>query len=289
MARIAFLGTGAMGARMAMNLLKNNHEVTVWNRTADKTDGLRDSGASIADSPREAVAAAEIAISMVRDDRAAHQIWLDAQTGALGGLTENAVVVECSTVTPAWARELAQHCAARSLHFLDAPVAGSRPQAEAAQLIFIVGGAPDALAQVEPILKTMGASIFHVGAAAGSGATVKLAVNTLFGIQVAALGEIVGFLKKSGVDVNQAIEMIAASPVCSPAAKAAAGAMLAGNFAPQFPIELVEKDFGYVHETAVASQASVPLADAARQVFQTAIAAGQAEENLTGVVKLYDE
>ena len=287
MAKIAFLGTGAMGERMAANLLKHNHEVCVWNRTKEKTDALQKMGARVAETPREAVANVEFAISMVRDDAAAREVWLDETTGALAGLPSNAIAVESSTVTPDWARELATNCAQRNVGFLDAPVSGSRPQAEAAQLIFIVGGASATFAAAEPVLKTMGATVNHIGEAAGSGAILKLAVNELLGVQVAAAAEIIGFLQKTGIDLKKAADLITTTPVCSPYLKVAIGTMLAGNFAPLFTTELVEKDLAYIDQTAASNRAEMPLAKAAREVFRQAIEAGQADENLTSTVKLY--
>lgn len=287
MSKITILGTGAMGSRIAKNLIEAGHEVTVWNRTREKTEDLKTAGAKIANTPAQAAEGADFAISMVRDDDASREVWLNKKNGALKALPETAIAIESSTVTLAWARKLAAACNTRNIRFLDAPVAGSRPQADAGQLIYLVGGAPDTLAQTEPILKTMGAAVHHAGDAPGSGTTVKLAVNALFGVQIAAVGELLGFLKNCGLDVDRAFEIITATPVCSPAAKAAGAAMLSGNFAPMFPVELVEKDFGYVAETAVQNQSETPMANAAHRILNEAIDEGYGEENLTSVVKLY--
>ena len=178
MARITILGMGAMGSRMAAALLRAGHEVTVWNRNPDKTVPLVAVGAISATSPRSAVATADFAISMVRDDEASRQVWLDQHTGALAGLRASAIAIESSTVTVAWVRELYANCCAYGIAFLDAPVAGSRPQAEAAQLIYFVGGEAAVVAQADPILKAMGSTVHHAGPAS-SGAAIKLVVNAL--------------------------------------------------------------------------------------------------------------
>lgn len=285
--KISVLGTGAMGSRMTINLIKAGHEVTVWNRTREKTADLEAAGAKVADTPAEASQGADSVISMVRDDDASRPVWLDKKTGALDALPKTAIAIESSTVTLTWTRELAENCAGRGIRFLDAPVAGSRPQAEAGQLIYLVGGNAETLSQAEPILKAMGASVHHAGNAAGSGAAVKLAVNALFGVQVAAVAELLGLLKNCGLDESIAFEIIGATPVCSPAAKAAGAAMISGNFAPQFPVELVEKDFDYVNQTAIAVNSKVPVSNAARGVLVKAVEEGFGEENLTSVIKLY--
>lgn len=275
-----------MGSRMARTLLTAGHTVTVWNRSPDKTMPLAAEGAQLAPTPRIAVANADFVITMVHDDKASREVWLHPNTGALGNLPKHSLAIESSTITVAWAQELNQACLAQGVAFLDAPVAGSRPQAEAGQLIYFVGGDAAIVVRAEPILKTMGSAIHHAGPA-GSGAAVKLLVNALFGVQVAVMGELVGFMQRCGLDVAKVVEILASTPVCSRAAHVAAGAMLARNFAPQFPIELVEKDFGYALETASAHNAHLPMTQAARQVFVAAMERGYSADNITGLVKLY--
>jgi 3-hydroxyisobutyrate dehydrogenase len=286
MTRLAFLGLGAMGSRMATNLIKAGHAITVWNRDVSKAEALAAAGAKMAGTPKAAAIGADIVIAMVRDDEASDRIWLDAETGALSGMAQGAIAVESSTLTISHVKTLATAASQRGIRFLDAPVAGSRPQAEAGQLIFMVGGDEATLAAVEPVLKAMGGAVHHAGTN-GSGAAIKLAVNALFGIQVAALAEQIGILQKSGIDAARAIEIIGATPVASAAAKVAAAGMLGGQFNPMFPVELVEKDFGYVEASASTIQSKAPLAKATRSVMASAIAAGFGKDNLTGIVRLY--
>lgn len=282
---IAFLGLGAMGSRMAARLIGAGFAVTVWNRSPNIARPLADLGARVATTPRAAVQGADIVIAMLRDDEASRMVWLDTETGALGAMARGAIAVECSTLTVSHVRLLATEAARAGIRFLDAPVAGSRPQAEAGQLIFMAGGDVSALDDIRPVLGAMGGAVHYAGAS-GSGAVLKLAVNALFGIQVAALAELVGLLEAQGVDLARAFEIIGATPVMSPAAKGAASSMLTGAFAPMFPVELVEKDFGYVR---AAGGDAVPMADAARSVMQAAMAAGYGGDNLTGVVRLYSK
>jgi len=246
MSRIAMLGAGAMGSRMARNLLSANHVVVVYSRTADKVTPLVNQGAVYAATPREAAEQADVVISMVTDNAASRTIWLTPETGAIAGLDETKVAIESSTLTVDWTRELAvaiQHCGAA---FLDAPVVGSRPQADAGKLIYLVGGSAETLTQVQPILLSAGGSTIHPVGDCGQGMAMKLAVNALFGIQVAVLAEIIGMLTKNGVTGAKAMECLGELPVISPAAKNAGDLMLTHSYAPMFPIDLVEKDFRYV-------------------------------------------
>ena len=284
MSRIAVLGMGAMGSRMAVNLLQQGHQVTVWNRSREKVEPLIEKGAIAASTPREAVQGADFAISMVRDDEASRQVWLAEETGAVAGMGERAIAIESSTLTVDWMRQLAQQFTDRNLAFLDAPVAGSRPQAEAAQLIYLVGGESETLEQAMPVLNAMGGAVHHAGTV-GSGTAIKLAINTLFGIQAAAMAELISFMNKCGLNKTQAVEILTATPVCSPAAKVLADAMIASKFSPLFPIDLVEKDLSYLMDSA--KQAALPMGKTASKVFQQAIDSGYGADNITGVIQLY--
>lgn len=287
MAKITVLGMGAMGSRMAMSLLKAGHEVTVWNRSQDKAKPVVDAGARLAQTPRAAVKDAEFAISMVRDDEASKQVWLDPDTGAIAGLKQNAIAIASSTLTLTWTKKLAAEFKANNLAFVDAPVAGTRPQAEAARLIYFVGGDTAAFTKVEPILQSMGSAVHYVGAV-GNGMAIKLGVNSLFAMQVAAFGELISLMDKCGLDKTKAVDVLAATPVCSPAAKMAAGAMIADKYDPLFPIELVEKDISYAIQTANANDATLPIVEATQKIYAQAIAQGYGADNITGVMQLYD-
>ncbi|MDJ0969833.1 MAG: NAD(P)-dependent oxidoreductase [Kiloniellales bacterium] len=286
MTRIAVLGLGAMGSRMAARLLAAGHEVNIQNRTPERGAALEAQGARPATTPREAVAGAEVVIAMLRDDAASRDVWLNPETGALGGLGEGALAIESSTLTPGWVRDLAPAVAAARGRFLEAPVAGSRPQAEAGQLIYFLGGEAEVVAAARPVLESLGGALHHVGAC-GNAAVVKLAVNALFGIQVAAVAEILGLFRKAGLDAESTAAVLAETPVASPAAKGAAGLMLTGNFAPMFPIDLVEKDFGYVADAASAAGAEMPTAAAVRGIYAHAKAQGFGRDNIAGVAQLF--
>jgi len=285
MPNIAFLGLGAMGSRMAANLAKAGHAVTVWNRDPAKAMPLAASGLAVAATPRAAATGADCAIAMLRDDAAAKTVWSDPATGAFAGMARGSLAIDCSTLSVGAMRDLAGEAARAGLEFLDAPVAGSRPQAEAGQLIFFVGGDAACVARAEPVLKATGSAVHHAGPV-GSGAAVKLLVNALFGLQVAAFGELIGLAEAMGLDAARTVALVAATPVCSPAAKGAAASMLARNFAPQFPIDLAAKDFAYLLGEAARAGAAVPLATATARVLADAVAQGFGGDNITGVVQL---
>ena len=287
MTNVAFLGLGAMGLRMAKNLVKAGHHVVVYNRTAERAKELEAEGAKTASTPREAAERSDIVISIVTDNGASRAIWLDASTGAAAGLRPGTVAIESSTLTPEWARELASAVAKTGAEFLDAPVVGTRPHAEGAQLVFLVGGEASTFDKAQATLSCMGSKVVHVGPQA-CGMIMKLAVNALFGIQIAAFGEIIGMVRKSGIDGDKAITMLSGMAITSPAMARVAQLMAARTFSPNFPIDLVEKDFGYVVANAASVDASFEIAAAVRGVYARAKSEGHGGDDISGIAQLFD-
>jgi 3-hydroxyisobutyrate dehydrogenase len=283
MTSIAWLGLGAMGARMASRALQSGHHITVYNRDTQKTDALVALGARRANTPRGAAAHADIVVSMVRDDDASRAVWLDEKIGALASMKPGAIAIECSTLSVAWMNELRLHCDAHDIALCDAPVVGSRGQADSGQLIFLLGGRTNQVTLAQHFLGTIGGAVHHTGEP-GSGTVTKLFVNAMFGAQLATLAELIAMTRHCGFDPQRVLGVFSATAVASPAANAAAAAMLAGQFAPMFPVSLAEKDFGYV---VAATESAMPMSTAARAVLQSAVAAGFSEDNITAVAKLY--
>lgn len=275
---VTVLGLGAMGRRMAARILAAGHPLNVWNRSPGPAAALAAQGAQVADSPRAAVAESDVCISMLTDDQAATEVWLGTH-GALEAVRAGGIVVAAGTLRPTMVRELGAAARSRGLHFLDAPVAGSTPQAEAGALRSLVGGRVEEVETVRPVLSTYSSAVVHAGPV-GAGATLKLMVNGLFTVQVAAVAELLALARAQGADAAALLDHLAATPVCSPAAAGLGRMMLAGDHAPRFPVRLVEKDLGYV-VSAAGGPESAPVAAAARAVFQAHAAAGHGDQNLS--------
>jgi len=287
MSKAAFIGLGAMGSRMAANLLKAGYEVTVCDLAPEAVKKLADSGAKTAASAREAAEGNDFVLTMVRDDEISRKAWLDATTGALAGMKPGAIAIECSTITPAWARELGDAISKTGISMLEAPVSGSTPQALNAQLVFLVGGDAETLKRAEPLLKGMGSSVQHAGPV-GAGALAKLITNTLMGVQLATIAEMIGMLKRQGVDPKQVLDAVAATPLWSSHLSSDTDSMLSGNFESHFPIKLLVKDLNYTVKTA-GGDASVPTISAVRDLFQKAMNEQLGDLNMTAVVKLFEK
>jgi len=281
--KIALLGLGTMGSGMAANLLKAGFALTVYNRTAAKARPLVAAGAKLASTPAEAALDASVIIGMLADDAASREVWTGKE-GALDAVKAGAILIESSTVSPAWVAELARLAAQRGAAFLDAPVTGSRTQAAEGQLTFLVGGSSDALQTAMPMLQAMSKEIVHMGPV-GSGAKMKLINNFLCGVQAASLAEGLVWIERSGLDPQKAVSVLNAGAPGSPLLRAVADRMLRHQYGVNFLLKLMTKDMRYAQEEAAACKLELQTADSARSLFERAIAAGYGEQDMASVIE----
>lgn len=246
MTDVALLGTGRMGSAMARSLTRNGFSLTLYNRSRDKAETLAgEIGADVATTPAEAVAAAPVAITMVADEAAVVTLYRD-EGGILEGLSEGRTVVEMSTVPPDVVRSLETDVRARGGGILDAPVSGSVPLAESGTLTIMVGGETVDLERARPVLEGMSSTIFHMGPL-GSGATIKLAVNSIiFGLNQ-SLAEALVLAELAGVERATAYEVFAASAIAAPYTKYKQAAFTDPEGTPvAFSLGLAAKDLALI-------------------------------------------
>lgn len=281
MQRIALLGLGIMGSGMAHNLLKASFPLTVYNRTRSKADDLAAAGAAVADTPRDAAANADVVISMVADDAASRALWL-GDNGALAGAPRDAVLIESSTLTTAWVHELAEQAAARGCQLLDAPVRGSKPQAESGELNFLVGGDGSVLERVRPVLEAMGRRVDHLGPT-GSGALMKLVNNLMGGVQIALLAEALLLAERGGLDMDKVVPLLINGAPGSPIVKGKAARIVARDYQTEFALRWMHKDLSYALEEAMQHTVPMPTVAAAREIYRLAMAHGHADDDFSAV------
>lgn len=272
-----------MGSGMAANLLKAGCALSVYNRTAAKAAALADAGARLAATPAEAAKDASVVIGMLADDAASRAVWA-GKDGALEGAAKDTILIESSTVSPAWIAELARLAEQRGARFLDAPVTGSRVQAAAGQLTFLVGGAEDTLAAAAPVLKAMSRDIVHLGPI-GSGAKMKLINNFLCGVQAASLAEGLAWIERSGLDPRKALSVLNSGAPASPLLGALSERMISRNYAVNFLLKLMTKDLLYAHAEAADCNVDLKTAETARALFEDAIAKGFGEQDMASVIE----
>lgn len=282
---VALLGLGIMGSGMANRLLGAGFRLTIYNRTAEKAAPLVERGAKIAPTAREAVTRADIIISMVADDVSSRSVWLGEQ-GALTGAVPGTVLIESSTLSLPWVKELATAAAVRDCELIDAPVTGSKAQAASGELNFLVGGSQGALEKARVTLSVMSRSIVHVGPS-GSGALLKLINNFLCGVQVASLAEAVAWIEKSGVDRDHMLDFLKNGAGGSPLIKLISERMSRSDFTPNFLLRLMTKDLGYAVDEANRHSLDLTTGAAAQSVFKQAIANGQGDKDMSAVVEQF--
>jgi 3-hydroxyisobutyrate dehydrogenase len=281
--RVAVLGLGLMGGGMAQQLIRKNFDVTVYNRTLEKTDALRDLGATVAQTPAEAASGAQFVVSMLADDAAARTVWL-GDNGALNAAAPGTILIECSTISVGWARELAKLATARGCEMLDAPVTGTKPHAAAGELLFLVGGSDAALDRARPVLAAMGRGIVHLGPV-GSGALVKLINNFVAGVQAVAIGEAIALIERTDLDAAKALSVLTDGAPGSPLVKLISRRMTQMDFEPNFALKLMMKDLHYAIEEAASRSMPLATATAALKVMQKAKEAGLGDKDFSAVIE----
>jgi 3-hydroxyisobutyrate dehydrogenase len=281
--RVGILGIGLMGSGMAGRLLSANFPLSIYNRNRDKAETFAGAGAFIASSPHEAAARSEIIISMLADDGAARSVWL-GENGALMGAAPGTVLIESSTVTVSWVKQLTAAADKKGCELLDAPVTGSKLQAASGELRFLVGGPEKALEIARPVLAVLGNDIVHFGAS-GSGAVMKLINNFMSGVQAASLAEATAFIHASGLDHDKAIAVLTNGAPGSPLVKLLSARAKAGDFTPNFILRLMAKDLSYAIEEGSHHEIPLQTAKGALAVFQEAITQGYGEKDFSAVIE----
>jgi 3-hydroxyisobutyrate dehydrogenase len=292
MQQVALLGTGIMGGGMAHNLLKAGFPLAVYNRTRAKAQPLAALGARVADTPRAAAEGADVIVVMVGDDAASRAVWLGGSSagagpsdGALAGAKDGALLVDCSTLSLAWVRELAALAAARGLAFLDAPVTGSKDAAAAGELKLMVGGDAAALERARPVLKAVSQRIDHFGPT-GAGAVIKLVNNLMGAVQVAVLAEGLALAEHAGLNMDQVVPFLINAAPGIPIVKGKAARIAARDYDDtQFALRWMHKDTSYAMQAANEYGVPMPTLAAAREVYQAAKALGYGDKDFAAVAE----
>jgi 3-hydroxyisobutyrate dehydrogenase len=283
---IAWLGTGIMGAPMAVHLLRAEYSVTCFNRTKAKTQPVVDAGGTACDSPAEAAREADVVITMVTDGPDVEGV-LFGENGAIETLREGALVIDMSTISPFLTREMANRAAEKKIRYLDAPVTGGQIGAENATLSIMVGGDESTLEEARPILEILGKTITHCGEV-GAGQCVKLGNQICGAMNLLGVCEALTLGRKLGVDPEKMVQVIGAGAGSSWAMQNLAPKIIARDFAPGFMVETQQKDMRLVAEAAEETSTSLPGAALATQLWRAAQAQGDGREGIHAMAKVIE-
>lgn len=281
--RIAFLGLGIMGQPMAANLVKAGHEVAVWNRSAGKVV----EGARTAATPADAARDAEVVWICVSDTKAVQSV-LFGEHGVEATLAPGAIIVDSSTISPTAERSFAQKFVAKGIHYVDAPVTGSKVAADAGTLIFMVGGEDDVLARLEPLFKVMGKQVFHMGEA-GKGQAVKIAMNLQIALIYEGFAEALTLATKLGVSVDKMVSLIQASMVKSGVVEYKAPFVMKRDFTPNFPLRLMLKDIHLALDAAKEVRVKLPGLETVEEVYEMAAEDGHEDLDYAATLTLLEK
>jgi 3-hydroxyisobutyrate dehydrogenase-like beta-hydroxyacid dehydrogenase len=284
--RLGFIGLGAMGSRIARRLLDAGYPLAVYNRTLEKAQPLADAGAQVCDSPSRLAQQSDVVLTMLSDDAAVEAVIFGTD-GVLAGIAPGATILELSSIYPATSRKIAAAASKQGVAFLDAPVSGSTPQAEAGSLVMYVGGDAEVFERHRPIFEVISNASFRMGPH-GAGATMKLVVNGLLGLEMQALAEAFTLGERAGLDRAALIEVLAQAPVLTAGQKAKLPNARGQTYPTQFALRLMWKDFGNVLRLAGEQQVPIPATAAAYQVFTIEQRKG-IEEDFSAVIRTMEE
>src|SRR5215210_7384833 len=267
--RIGFIGLGGMGGGMASRLTESGYQLAVYNRTREKAEPIAALGARVADSPADAARDADVVMLSLSNQNVVDTM-LFGEDGAADALRDGGFILDLSTVPPGFARELADRARAAGKRALDTCVLGAPHHARTGELRVMVGGGEDDFQAVEDILQTIGKEVTYLGTN-GLGATMKLVLNMLMGVQMPALAEAVVFGERAGLPREAILQMIAGSGYSSPVMTFRCPMMAERQFQRvAFSLALMEKDMTLVVNEAREHGVPMPVAETAREALANA-------------------
>ena len=288
MAKLAFIGLGVMGAPMAGHLAKAGHEVTVYNRTAEKAERwVADHGGAAAATPAEAAEGASAVFSCVGADSDVEEVTLGAD-GAFEAMREGALFVDHTTVSAKLARRLAEEGEARGLHVLDAPVSGGQAGAENGKLAIMCGGSLKAMTLAEPCMRAYAARIVHCGGP-GAGQQTKMANQLAIAGVLQGLSEALHFARKSGLDLDKVYEAISGGAAQSWQMDNRWKTMARGEFDFGFAVDWMRKDLGLAIAEAEEVGARVALAELVDRFYAEVQEMGGGRQDTSSLVRRLEE
>jgi len=285
--KVGFIGLGAMGGPMALNLVKAGFALVVNDIDAAKTEPLKAKGCEVAASAQAVAAAGDRTIVIVETTEQAESVIIGAH-GIIRGAKPGHIVLCMATIDPFAARSIADRLAALGIAMLDAPVSGGTGRAQSGDLSVIAGGAAEVFAKCQDLFGVLGSRSFHVGAL-GSGLAMKLVNNMLVQVNTVAVAEALVLGVKAGLDPQTIYEVVRVSTGASAAWELRVPRILAGDFAPGGTIDISYKDQEL--ETAFAKRLGVPLllANLTQQVYQMARAQGLNKHDGSAIVKIFEQ
>ncbi|MBT2502801.1 NAD(P)-dependent oxidoreductase [Curtobacterium sp. ISL-83] len=268
-----------MGAGVAGSLLREEHDVTVWNRTPDRAAPLAEQGATVATDAGDAVGDAEVVLLTLFDTDAV----VDVLEAAAGEAPTDAVWVQSSTIGVDGTETVVQLAAKYGITLVEAMMLGTKAPAEQGKLTLLTGGPSADVDRIRPVLDAIGVKTVHAGDRVGDGTALKLAANAWIASLTAATGQSLAIARALGLDPDLFLDAIEGSASDSAYAHAKGAVMIAGEFPAQFALDGLRKDIGLITQAAGAAGVSTTLLDALGRVYADASAAGHGGDDIAAV------
>ena len=281
--KVGFIGLGIMGMPMTRNLIKAGFEVTVYNRTVSKAEQLVSERTRKADSPAEVAEGSPVVITIVSDTPDVESVIL-GENGVIEGIKPGSVIIDMSTISPQVTQKIATRLKENEVDMLDAPVSGGEQGAIDGTLSIMVGGGAEIFKRCLPVLQAMGKNIIHVGSN-GMGQTVKLMNQILVTGNLNAVVEALVFARKSGVDLEKAIDAVKGGAAGSWQLANLAPRIIKRDFQPGFMIDLMQKDLNLVMEAARETQTPLPVTSLVHNMYYSLQSAGEGKSGTQALVK----
>ncbi len=285
--KISFIGLGIMGKPMAKNLMKNGHELYVYDRNPASVEEMRAAGAHICGSSVETVKDVDLVITMLPNSPHVKSVMLEDDKLA-DYMPKTATFIDCTSINPVASREIAAELAKRGIEMLDAPVSGGQPKAIDGTLSFMVGGKEEVFNRFKPVLECMGASVVLCGDV-GAGNVTKLCNQTIVAVNIAALAEALQMGQMCGVEPQKIFEAIRGGLAGSTVMNAKAPMMMDQNFEPGFRIDLHIKDLKNVVDAASTVDAPIPLTQSVLEMMKVLHKDGLGSCDHSALLKYYQK
>jgi 3-hydroxyisobutyrate dehydrogenase len=284
--KLGFIGLGNMGSRIAKRLLDHGYPLIAYDMDIAKTEAVAGKRGFAAKNIVELVRTVDVIVSCLTNDEAVQSVYA-GPAGVFAEARPGTIVLEMSTISPESSREVHRLGASRGIDVLDVAISGSTPAAEQGILTLLAGGNRDLFSAAEPIFQAIAKQYFLLGGP-GSGTAMKLVVNTLLGVGMQAIAEAVVLGEKVGLDRMRLLEVLSKTAVVAPAHVGKLARIAINDYTPQFPLRLMNKDFGLILRAAAKADVSMPVTEVAFRVNSEELAGG-GDEDFSAVLRRIEE
>ena len=284
--RVGFIGLGAMGSRMAKNIINSGYPLGVYNRTSSKSASFKEIGATVYDSPKALTGNSDVVIIMITGPEALHEI-MEAENGVAAGVREGVRIVNMSTVSYEATMRASAEVACKKGVFMDAPVSGTIKPAEEGALVILASGEQREVELMAPLFGVIGKETIYCGPV-GKGTSMKLATNMLLANMAQAFAESIVLGRKLGLRLADMLKVLGSGAMSAPIFQVKGQAILNDNYTKTFPISLAYKDINLALATAGKGGVPLPVTASSRECFNSAMAHGLGENDICAIIKVVE-